>query len=163
MMVGLLLLLVSTATTKRMNSSLLDQVELVRSEKRVALKSSDACRRDLKMKIEEIRKINEEIDNIKINNLKENNEHQKRKTDLDESNKLLLQLLMQARQEKKTLMGKISSLEKEILKSKEQIINQGEELKSNEETVGDREQKDNEDIESVDNTKQEDEKDNEPF
>ena len=113
------------------------------------------------MKIEEIRKINEEIENIKINNLKENNEHQKRKTDLDESNKLLLQLLMQTRQEKKTLMGKISSLEKEILKSKEQILKVGEELKISKETVSGIEQKDKQEMEIVDDIKQENEK--EPF
>ena len=55
LMVGLLLLLVSTATTKRMNRSLLDQVHLVRSEKQGALKSGETCRRDLEIKNKEIR------------------------------------------------------------------------------------------------------------
>ena len=111
LMVGLLLLLVSTATTKRVNRSLLDQVHLVRSEKQVALKSGETCRRDLEIKSKEIRRKDEEIEKINRNILKENYEYEKRKAELDKSNKLLLQLLMAAREEKKTLMGKISSLE----------------------------------------------------
>ena len=141
LMVGLLLLLVSTATTKRMNKSLLDQVHLVRSEKQVALKSGDTCKRDLKMKTEEIRRKDEEIEKIKRSLLRENNEYEKKKTNLDESNKLLLQLLMTARQEKKTLLGKISSLEKEILKGKDQNM-----IEVEEDTVNDKRNSDLDDL-----------------
>ena len=45
--VGFMMLFVSISTTKRMNSSLLDQLELSKSEMQIALDTEGACSRDL--------------------------------------------------------------------------------------------------------------------
>ena len=94
-MVGFLMLLVSVATTKKMNRSLLDQIELAESETQVSKKTGETCNQDLKMKNEEINRKLYELENIKEKSTKESIEHEKKKSNMDKSNQLLLQLLMQ--------------------------------------------------------------------
>ena len=78
--VGFMILLVSISTTKRMNSSLLDQLELSKSKMQIAGDNGEACGRDL--------------EKLKRKNVKENSDNLKTKANLDESKRMLLQLFM---------------------------------------------------------------------
>ena len=113
--VGLMMLLVSMSTTKRMNSSLLLELELSKSERQIAVDTGETCGRDLETKTEEINRKLEELEKLKRKNVKENLDNLKTKANLDESNKMLLQLLMQTKGEKQKLLSKINTLTKELL------------------------------------------------
>ena len=76
---GFMMLLASISTTKRMNNSLLDQLELSKSERRIAVDTGEICGRDLEIKTEEINRKLEELEKIKKKNVKENSENLKTK------------------------------------------------------------------------------------
>ena len=82
-MVGFLVLLVNVATTREMNSSLLDQIEEARSKLQISRESGVNCVEDLKLKNMEIKRKLNELENIKIKNIKESNEQEKKKVNLD--------------------------------------------------------------------------------
>ena len=82
----------------------------------IAVDTGETCGRDLEIKTEEINRKLEELEKLKRKNMKENSENLKTKTNSDESNKMLLQLLMQTKGEKQELLSKINTLEKEMLK-----------------------------------------------
>ena len=88
---GCMMLLVSIWTTKKMNSSLLDELQRSRAEMEISEENSETCGRDLDRKTEDVDRKLREIKNLKKKVAKVTEENSQIKSYFDESNKLLIE------------------------------------------------------------------------
>eukprot|EP00092_Neocalanus_flemingeri_P029958 GFUD01032526.1.p1 GENE.GFUD01032526.1~~GFUD01032526.1.p1 ORF type:complete len:240 (-),score=79.04 GFUD01032526.1:202-921(-) len=117
-----MMLLVSIWTAKQMNSSLLGELEQSQAEMQISVENSESCGRDLDWKTEDV---DDKLREIKQLNEKTNKiieEHLRIKLNLEANNKLLLQLLMQEKNEKQKIIDKYSSLENKLYEIKNENV-----------------------------------------
>merc|ERR1711892_1030328 len=106
---GCVMLLVSMWTTKKLNGSLLDELQRSRAEMQIAVENSETCGRDLNSKTEDAGRKLREIENLKKEVAKVNGETSKIRLETEDSRNSLAQ----EKAEKQKIVEQNASLQKQ--------------------------------------------------
>merc|ERR1712212_468930 len=91
MISGCVMLLVSMWTTKKLNTSLLDELERSRAEMQIAVENSETCGRDLNNRKDDVNRKLREIENLRKEVSKVNGESARIRMETEDSKTRLAQ------------------------------------------------------------------------